>query len=307
MNRLARYFQNHARAFFSSLGRLLTTPFTTIITVLVLAITIAIAASFYLLVKNTAQLSAGLEASNQMSVFLKQSVSDQAARRLAQQLEQRSTIAEVKFISREAALTEFKLHSGFGDALNALDQNPLPAVIQVLPAARLGEEQALESLADDIQSMAQVDFVQLDMQWVKRLHSMLELAGRAVAILNTLLAFAVIFITGNTIRLELQNRREEVLIAKLVGATHAFIQRPFVYTGLWLGMAAGFVAWLVVTGVALSLQTPVTNISRLYNNQFNILGFSFTEALAIIAGTATLGAIGALMVLYHQLQQIKPQ
>lgn len=278
-------------------------------TVTVLAITIALAGSFYLLVNNAGQLSEGLEATNQMSVFLKPSLADKTGRQLADKLADKPGVSWVKYISKTQSLEEFKTHSGFGEALNALEGNPLPAVIQLLPDNALSEsgEQTLKALTDEINAYPEVDFVQMDMQWVRRLQSILEFAGRAVTILNALLAVAVIFISGNTIRLELQNRREEVLVAKLVGATHAFVQRPFVYTGFWLGLAAGVVALLIIGSMVLVLRPPLESISILYHSRFELMYLNFREALLLLGLSACAGAFGAWVVLCQQLRQIKPQ
>ncbi|WP_036300295.1 permease-like cell division protein FtsX [Methylomarinum vadi] len=301
------YFISHAQALFSSLGRLIRSPFNSIMTILVLAIAVALAGSFYLLVNNARQLTGNLEASNQVSIFLKNSVSDAEGRKLAEKLGENASIEDVKVITKSQAMDEFRAYSGFGDALNALDSNPLPAVIQVLPKNTLKDDADLEKLIAAFQRYPQVDFVQMDMQWVKRLQSIMQLAGRGVTLLNTLLAIAVIFITGNTIRLELQNRREEVLIAKLVGATHAFVQRPFVYTGLWLGFFAGVTAWLIITIMVLVLQGPLERLSLLYDGSFHILYLNFTETFLLLFFSSFSGALGAWLVLHSQLRQIKPQ
>ena len=301
------YLLSHAHALFSSLGRLVRSPFTTLMTVLVLAITVSLSGSFYLLVSNAQQLTGNLESSNQLSLFLKTDVSDSAGKKLAEKIAKNSLVEHVKVITKSQAMAEFKTYSGFGDALNALDSNPLPTVIQVLPKNTLEDELSIKKLMVEFKQQPQIEFVQMDTQWIKRLQTIMQLAGRGVTLLNALLAIAVIFITGNTIRLELQNRREEVLIAKLVGATHSFVQRPFVYTGFWLGCFAGLLAWLIITIMMLVLQSPVEKLSMLYNGAFELLFLSFSETLMLIAVSSSLGVLGAWIVLHYQLRQIKPQ
>lgn len=301
------YFLLHAQALFSSLGRLIRSPFTSAMTVLVLAVTVTLAGSFYLLLNNARQLTSGLEASNQISLFLKKSVTDDDGKKLAQQISGHALVEQLKFISKSQAMEEFKTYSGFGDALNALESNPLPAVIQVLPKNTLTDEAGINALMNELERYSQVDFVQMDMQWVRRLQSIMQLAARGVGLLNSLLAIAVIFITGNTIRLELQNRRDEVLIAKLVGATHAFVQRPFVYTGFWLGFLAGILAWILISLMVLILQGPLENLSLLYDSHFQILFLSFTETGMLLTLSALAGVLGAWIVLHYQLRQIKPE
>ncbi len=301
------YLHIHAQALFSSLGRIVKNTFTSIMTIIVLAITIALASGFYLLVVNMQQLTGDIESSNQISLFLKSSVSDNAGSKLAEKIRQNQEVEAVVLISKEQALKEFKAYSGFGDALDILDVNPLPTVIQILPKNSLGDMQAIENLMTEFKQFSQVDFAQLDMQWVKRLQSMMQIMQRGVLILTTLLGFAVLVITGNTIRLELQNRRDEVLVAKLVGATHFFIQRPFLYTGFWLGLLSGLVAWLLVSIIMLVLQGPIEELSGLYDGSFDLSYFSFIDIISLLSISSFLGVLGAWIVLHYQLQEIKPK
>jgi len=300
------YLLEHVRVLFASLGRIMKTPFTSLMTVLVLSVTLTLAGGFYLMVKNIQQLSGSLETSNQISVFLKTKVHDREAKTLAASIKALPEVATVKLIGKRQAMEEFKRYSGFGDALAALDSNPLPIVLQVLPVAKSMDAEAIERLMEKLERYPAVDFVQLDMLWVKRLQSISALLQRTVMVLNSLLAIAIIFIMGNTIRLELQNRREEVLIAKLVGATHAFVQRPFIYTGFWLGLFAGALAWILITLMVFALSEPVENIAGLYQGQFELLFLSLTETLSLLAVSALLGVLGAWAVLFYQLRQIRP-
>lgn len=301
------YLLNHAHGLFSSLGRLSRTPFTAAMTILVLSVAIALAASFYIVVANIQQLTGNLQASNQMSLFLKDHVTESAAQKLAEQLKQNANIEEIKFINKTQAMNEFKINSGFGEALNALESNPLPHVIQVLPKHVLDSREALDQLMAEIKQIPQVELVQVDMQWVERLQAIMLIASRGVMVVSVLLGFAVTFITGNTIRLELQNRQDEVYISKLVGATHAFIQRPFLYTGFWLGFIAGFSAWWIVTVMLLILETPVEKLSALYSGSFELLFLSFGEFILLLMMTSVLAILGSWVVLHYQLRQIKPQ
>ncbi len=300
------YLLEHTRVLFASLGRIMKTPFTSLMTVLVLSVTLTLAGGFYLMVKNIQQLSGSLETSNQISVFLKTKVQEREAKTLAASLKTLPEVVSVKLIGKRQAMEEFKAYSGFGDALEALDSNPLPIVLQVLPVAKSMDAAAIKRLMDKLERYPAVDFAQLDMLWVKRLQSISALLQRTVMVLNSLLAVAIIFIMGNTIRLELQNRREEVLIAKLVGATHAFVQRPFIYTGFWLGLFAGVLAWILITLVVFVLSEPVENIASLYQGQFELLFLSLTETLGLLAVSALLGVLGAWAVLFYQLRQIRP-
>jgi cell division transport system permease protein len=301
------YLLNHAHGLFSSLGRLSRTPFTSAMTILVLSVAISLAGCFYIVVANIQQLTGNLQASNQMSLFLKEHINESVAQKIADQLARNDNIESIKFISKKQAMDEFKANSGFGDALNALEGNPLPNVIQILPKGVLDSREALDTLMADFKKMPEVEFVQVDMQWVERLQAIMRIASRGVTLVGVLLGFAVTFITGNTIRLELHNRQDEVVISKLVGATHAFIQRPFLYTGFWLGFIAGFSAWLIITIMLLIVESPVEKLSSLYHSSFELLYLSFSEFILLLMMASCLAVLGSWAVLHYQLRQIKPQ
>ena len=301
------YKNLHAHALFSSLGRLVATRFSSAMTIVVLAIAISLASGFYILVANLQQLAGNLVSSNQISLFLKDEVSEIRARSFAEKIRQNPDIQDVKIISKEQALAEFQAYSGFGDAVKALEKNPLPIVIQVLPMNSFENEQTLEKMLEDFNRSTEVDFAQMDMQWVKRLQSIIEVARCGVTLLSLLLGAGVLFITANTIRLELHNRKDEVIIAKLVGATNNFIHRPFLYSGFWIGFFSGVTAWFIVTIIMLILKQPVENLSRLYDGSFHLLFLGFLDTLTLLFISSVLGVVGSWIVLHFQLQQLKPE
>lgn len=306
VDKLIAYRDLHAHALFSSLGRLTSTPFTSIMTIAVLAIAISLAGGFYLLLANFHQLTGNLETTAQISLFLKDTVSDERANKFVDDLKQNPDIQDVKLITKEQGLAEFKTYSGFGAAITVLEENPLPIVIQVLPKNTLQDKQELSNLLEKLQQSDKVDFAQVDMQWVERLQSIMRVAERGATLLNLMLGLAVLFITGNTIRLELHNRRDEVMIAKLVGATNSFIRRPFLYSGFWIGFISGVTAWFIVTIMMLILKQPVEALSELYDGKFHLVFLSFTETLALIFVSSLLGVVGSWAVLMYQLQHTKP-
>ena len=303
--RFYAYLALHAQTLFSSLGKLLKTPLTSVITIIVLAVSIALATGFYALLTNAEQLTGNLEASNQISLFLKSNISDLEGRKLAERIKQSTDVKMVDLITQESALAEFRDYSGFGSALNALESNPLPVVIQVLPRNTLSSSKEVQQLVSELEQLEEVDIAQMDMQWVQRLQSMMALVQQGVILLSGILSFAVLFIMGNTIRLELEDRRDEVLIAKLVGATHAFIQRPFLYTGFWLGFFGGAMAWFIVTVIMLVLKSPIERLSELYDNSYEVLFLNFSESLILLFISSLLGVLGSWIVLHYQLKQMK--
>jgi cell division transport system permease protein len=304
-SKLEAYRDQHAHALFSSLGRMVASPFASIVTIVVLAITISLAGGFYMLVVNLQQLTGSLEDSNQISLFLKEDVSDAYANKFADSIKDNPNVQSVKVISKEQGLAEFETYSGFGAAINALEVNPLPIVIQVLPKDTLEDEQGLVALFDDLKRSPEVDFAQMDMQWVKRLQSIVAIAKRGTTLLGLMLAIAVIFVTGNTIRLEVHNRRDEIVIAKLVGATNSFIQRPFLYSGFWIGLVSGVMAWFIVTIMMLILKQSVETLSALYQDAFKMLFFSYGETFILLGLSCLLAVLGSCAVLQFQLRYTK--
>jgi len=306
IDKLHAYRDQHAQALFSSLGRLMGSPFTSLMTITVLAIAISLAGAFYLLVVNLQQVAGEMETGDQISLFLRDEISDARAKQFADSIKQNPDVRQVKLISRKEALEEFKTYSGFGAAIDILETNPLPIVIQVTPKNSLEDKQGFENLFAGFKQAPEVDIAQIDMQWVERLQSILAVAQRGGTALSVLIGIGVLFIIGNTIRLELHNRRNEVIIAKLVGATNAFIQRPFLYTGFWLGFISGVAAWFIATGMLLILWQSVDKLSRLYGGTFHMLFLTFSETLTLLFIASVLGVLGAWGVLIYQLRNTKP-
>lgn len=307
VDKLQAYRDLHAHAFFSSLGRVVDSPFTSLLTIGVLAIAISLAAGFYLLVANLQQLTGNIEVSNQISLFLKDDVTESAAEEFAERIRKNPKVQKVKLIGKEQALKEFQTFSGFGSAINALEKNPLPLVIEVLPKNTLDNQKELENLLQHFKEAPAVDFAQMDMQWLNRLHAIIKVARVGMISLSLLLGFGVLFITGNTIRLELHNRRDEVVIAKLVGATNAFIKRPFLYGGFWIGFFSGVGAWFIVTSTLLILWQSVENLSMLYQGSFHLVFLNYTETLELLAISSGLSVLGSWTVLTYQLRQLRPE
>ena len=297
----------NAHALFASLGRLLASPFGFFMTISVLAIAISLASGFYLLKVNLQQLTQHLEASTRISLFLREEVSELHAAKLLETIKAHPKVQQATLIDKEQGLEEFKTYSGFGAAISALKTNPLPVVIEVLPKNSLTNKQDLEALLHEFQQSQDVDMAQMDMQWLERLQSIVCVGETTATLFNLMLAFAVVFITANTIRLELNNRREEVIIAKLVGATDMFIQTPFLYAGLWIGLISGIVAWFLVTAMMVILRPSVEALSALYGGHFHLLFFSFAETFKLLAISTLLGVAGSWGVLVYQLRDTQPE
>ena len=298
------WVRRHVEAFHESVARLWRTPLATLLTIAVIGITLALPGGLYLAVDNTRQLARGWEANGQVSLFLKQQMSDADAQKLAEKIRRLPDVKSVSFISRAQALAEFKRYSGFGEALNLLERNPLPAVLVVQPAQLRPE--ALAKLTTELGQQAGVDIASLDLDWVRRLHAILEFARRAVAILAGLLGIAVLIIVGNTVRLAVLSRREEIEVTKLVGGTDAFIRRPFLYSGLLQGVLGGAAAFLFVAGGLQLLSAPAQELAALYGAHFEISGLGWL-ALGLPASGAALGWIGSRLAVGRHLRVIEPK
>ena len=205
----------------------------------------------------------------------------------------------------EQALAEFKDLSGFGDALDALEDNPLPGVIVVEPEADLTSQQ-LQVMAETFGALTGVDLAQLDVEWVKRLHAILQIIRRSVTALAVLLSLAVLLVVGNTIRLDIQNRYQEIIVTKLIGATGSFIRRPFLYGGVWYGLLGGIISWLIVELGYLAISGPLQRLNLLYQSEMTLNTFSFTDFIVLIASSTLLGLAGSWIAVARHLNQIEP-
>ncbi len=300
------YLAQHAQAFFESAGRLIRQPIATFMTVAVIAISLALPAGFYVLIDNLARVSRGWEGGSQISLFLKRDLAAKAAERLADRIRRQAQVTRVDYISPEAALAEFKRSSGFGSALDALDRNPLPPVLVVHPRIDVTPD-GLEALVRELGQHPEVELAQLDLEWVRRLRALLSVAERGVWLLAALLAAGVILVTGNTIRLAVLSRKDEIEIIKLVGGTDAFIRRPFLHAGVQQGLAGALLAWGIV-GLTLGLLAgPVRDLASLYGSDFQAEGLGAAATGVLLGAGALLGWVGSRLAVGRHLKAIEPK
>ncbi|MBW3567200.1 MAG: permease-like cell division protein FtsX [Proteobacteria bacterium] len=297
----------HVQVLFYTLGRLYRAPFSAFLSVMVIGIALALPAGLQVLVDNTRMISGSFEGAARISVFLQRDVTDNQRDALADVLRRREDISEVRVISADKALAEFRELSGFGEALDALEENPLPPVLVVTPADVNVTDAGIEKLVADISAMPEADIVQLDTQWLKRLNAILEIINRGLVVIAGMFALAVVIIVGNTIRLDIQNRREEIVVTKLIGGTNAFIRRPFLYTGFWYGVGGGIMAWLLIGIALLIMEEPVARLSGLYGSDFTLQGLGFEGALAVLGAGALFGWLGSLVAVSRHLGEIEPR
>lgn len=294
---------HHKQMFFDSLARLLQTPIASLVTLLVIAIAIALPAGLYLFLSNAQLISSKWDGTASISLYLRAEVSPKAAKSLLVELNKNSQINSTQYISREDALKEFKEYSGFGEALNYLDGNPLPSLILVKPKNLSLETQ--ENLLNSLKKLPEVEEASLDLAWVKRLYYIMQIANRLILVLSLLLSLAVLLIVGNTIRLAIDNRRQEIVVIKLVGATNAFVRRPFLYTGFWYGLGGGLLAWILLSIALYLLKTPVSFLATSYSSDFSIMGLSLNFSLFLICIAIFLGWSGSWLAVGNHIKQIE--
>ncbi len=304
--RLRGYFKGHLQALFLSLGRVSRNPLSSLMTIAVIGIALALPAGLHVALKNVQGVSAGWEDAVQISLFLNQGVEAAEVTRIVEQISAMPAIEAVVHVTPQQALEEFRQYSGFGEALDALDENPLPNVLLVRPTSAASEPLMVEPLLHELRSLSAVEMAQLDMEWLKRLYAIMAIGERAVLVLAALLALAVLLIVGNTIRLAIQNRRDEIEVQKLIGATDAFIRRPFLYSGLWHGLLGAVMAWLLVTLSLWLLHGPVQRLSLLYNSNFSLGSLEPVAVLVVLAVGGLLGLLGAWLAVGRHLQDIEP-
>jgi cell division transport system permease protein len=291
----------------ASLGRLYAQPVSALMTSAVIAIALALPVGLYIALDNVGKLSSDWDDSAQISLFLHTTVSDADAQKLMKQLKRHKQIKDVEIIYRDDGLKQFKETSGFGDALKYLDENPLPTVLVVHPKISVDTPDVTSKLLKELRNNKGVELAQLDVQWVKRLYTLLEIAHRGIWVISILLAIAVLLIVGNTIRLDIQNRREEIEVAKLIGASDSFIRRPFLYSGFWYGVISGILAWLITLFSLILIESPIDRLTLLYNSNFQLSGLGFGKTILLILISCSLGLIGSWIAVSRHLKEIEPK
>ncbi len=303
---VSTWFGRHMTTASGSFGRLVRQPFASLMIVLVIAITLALPAALNLMVKNAAAISGSWESALDFSVFLERDQTLDQAQALGRLIEQRADVDSVRVISSDIALEEFKSRSGFGAALDQLSHNPLPHTLVVRPSAA-NTSQSMMVLREELSNLPETEVVQVDTDWVQRFHAILDIVQQAILIGSILLGAAIIVIIGNTIRLDIQNRREEIEVTKLIGASNAFVRRPFLWTGFWYGLLGGLLAiGLVSLGLHL-LDEPIGRLANMYQSGTQVVRFDLREIGSIIGVGVGLGLVGSWFAATRHMRRIEPR
>jgi cell division transport system permease protein len=300
------YFARHAQTLIGSLGRIVHHPFAALMTMGVVAVALALPLLLNLFLTNVRSVTGNWNDAYDLSVYMDKKATAARVASLAKQLRQRPDVAAVRVIMADEALAEFRNTSGFGKALDALSDNPLPDTLIVSPTLLASTPQGTDKLKAAIAAMADVQSVQLDAEWVKRMQAMLDILRRVVLLTGALLGAGVVLIVGNTIRLDILNRRAEIEVMKLVGASDGFARRPFLYSGIWYGLGGGLMALILVAIAAAILGKPVESLAKLYGSQFHLQGLGFTKGIEVLGLSLSLAWLGSWLAATRHIRDIEP-
>jgi cell division transport system permease protein len=303
---LRTWFTRHVSTSIGALGRLFRQPFASLMIILVIAVTLAIPASLSLVVKNALSFSASWDNALDFSIYLKRGLNQSEAEGLARLIEQRADVEFVRLITASDALEEFKQQSGFGAALDELSENPLPHTLVVRPGPA-NTSQSMILLQEELGNLPEADLVQVDTEWVRRFHAILDMIKQAIVIGAALLGVAIVVIIGNTIRLDIQNRREEIEVTKLIGASNAFVRRPFLWSGFWYGLFGGLLALGLVQYGLYLLEQPAARLAGLYQSAVTVLSLSISESASILGVGVLLGLVGSWFAAARHMRRIEPR
>lgn len=302
---MSAWLWHHVDALRRTVARLASAPVASLISIGVIGIALALPVGLYVALVNLQGLTRSLAADPELSVFLALDAAPAEVKRIDARIRSHPAVRGARFVPRDQALKELKANSGLADVVDSLPQNPLPDAFVVSPRDR--NAQSLEKLRDEMRGWPKVSHVQLDTAWAQRLEAGLKLARLAVWLLATLFAFALVAVTFNTIRLQILTRREEIEVSKLIGATDAYIRRPFLYFGALQGAGGAAVAWLIVWGSLLYLNGALAELSRLYAARFELAPLELADTLSLFVFSALLGWLGSWLSVNQHLARIDPR
>ncbi|HDG1691533.1 TPA: cell division protein FtsX [Kluyvera georgiana] len=281
-------------------------PFATFLTVMVIAISLTLPSVCYMVYKNVNTAASQYYPSPQITVYLEKTLDDDAAAKVVGQLQAEQGVDKVNYLSRDEALGEFRNWSGFGGALDMLEENPLPAVAVVIPKIDFQTTDALNTLRDRVAQIQGVNEVRMDDSWFARLASITGLVGRVAAMIGVLMVAAVFLVIGNSVRLSIFARRDTINVQKLIGATDGFILRPFLYGGALLGFAGAFLSLILSEILVMRLSSAVTEVARVFGTQFELSGLSFDECLLLLLLCSMIGWVAAWLATVQHLRHFTP-
>ncbi|MDP6967844.1 MAG: permease-like cell division protein FtsX [Gammaproteobacteria bacterium] len=299
-----RLLREHYEVALSSWLRLWLNPVTNLLTWLTLAVALALPGTLMVMLSQVQSLATQLNTNNHISVFLSLETNPTQAQTVAEQLQQRTDIKHITFIPATAALQEFSLASGLGNILDSLTDNPIPATILVEP--KLNAANAIAQLAEQLEQQEHIDQVLIDQLWLQRLQALVQSSQRAIWVLAVMLALGVLLVMGNTMRMQMEKRRAEILVIQLVGGTNAYLRRPFLYAAFWTGLLAGIIATAMMSIALATLKPSLTNLAISFNSQWQLHNLQAWHGLLTLVGSCCLAMLAALLTVQSQLRKIAP-
>ncbi len=303
-SKFGAWLDHHGYSIVASLGRLLRKPWATLLTIGVMAVALALPLGLWLVLDNVARLGGEVRESRDIAIFLKPEIDVAQAQAIGESLRARSDVAKVALVTPQQALEQLRARTDLADAIDALGveeaQAALPSVLRVSPK---GDELLL---VDSLKTLPEAERVQHDALWRERLDAWLRFGGRAVLVLAVLLGLGALLVVGNTVRLDIQSRREEIGVLQLLGASDGFVRRPFLYLGAWYGLGAGALALGVLTAAWMALQQPLADLAAEYGSSFALRGLDPLQAGCVLLAAGLLGWLGAGFVAGHYLRQTRP-
>lgn len=302
---MMNWFTQHRIALGLILGRFAHAPFSSLLTMIVFGVTLSLPLGLYTLIENVKVVAGNVRLEPQITVFLSPKADSGNARQVESRLKELNTIKQFRFIPRDQALQELLQTTGLVDVAAGLERNPLPDAFVIDPKSIYPAE--LENLRKELMKLPKVDKVLLDTAWAERLNGILRLGRDVTLILAALLGFALVVITSNTIRLQILSQREEIEISTLIGATDAFIRRPFLYHGVLQGLCGGLAAWIIISLGLQLLNVGIADLAKLYAAQFRLLPLGAADILSLLLFSSLLGWLGAFLAVGRHLRRIEPR
>lgn len=306
-SRIHSWRSHHRLVAAQSIQRLIATPVSSVMTILVLAIAITLPAALNVAITNVAHLTGQASDNVQMSLYLEKTTSDTNGRKLANQMANWNGVNSASYVSPQQAKDSFRAMEGFTEIINSLPENPLPGVIVLILSDQSLTVNQAEALRQQALALREVASAKIDLEWLQKVHAIVGLAQQIAAVLTVLLAIGVVLVVGNTIKLSIDTRREEIIVTKLVGATNAFVRRPFLYMGLWFGTGGALIALILISVCKYALTSAIDSLSLVYGGDIELTGLGFTNSLTLLLMGAMLGWLGAWLAASQHIQALEPR
>ncbi len=303
---LALFFYHHMNEARRALAGIWFAPLTSLMTIAVIGISLALPTTFYLILKNAELVSSQWQAGTQITLYLRKDTAEASSLALVERIRSMPDVAEVRYVSPEQGLDEFSKLSGFAGAMEHLSTNPLPPVVIVTPQLANRIPDVAKRLLGLLSREANVEQGKLDMQWLERLDGIINLLRHSIQGIAALLLLGLVLTVANTLRLNIVSRRAEIEVMKLVGATNRFIYRPYLYIGLWFGFIGGLLAAWFCEVVMLWSDKVVRELAELYGSNFQLTGLSMAEGLGLLLLSSTLSVLAAWFSVYRHIREIEP-